>query len=286
MARRDDREQIEDLLAGVPFFAELSRGSLRNLAKLCVRRKFLPGKKVLVEGSVGLGMFVIVSGRVEVYKGEGEERVDLGVLERGDILGEMALIDDKPRSATAKSVEAVECLLISRNSFHTLVRRDPEIAWCIVPSLAERVRDLQQRLVEEEEEDRRTAALAMGEAARSVPSRVESSASTHPGSGRDEEEEEGEETDGRRVSPGVTLLRTQHAALLAAFSGLSGTVEVGGTFFRSLARESGLTESGRLREVLRRLPSGTLTAFGDAMEAGERLPERMVRTFRRQLKRR
>lgn len=281
MSETDERERVEELLAGVPFFAALSRRSLRSLAKLCVHRRFAAGTRILEEGDLGLGMYVITRGAVAVFKGEGEERVELAELERGDIIGEMALIDEKPRSASAEAVDGVECLLITRDSFRTLVRRDPEIAWCIVPTLAERVRDLQARVVEEEAEDRRAQALALGEAARSVP--VQGAAGEERGraaTGGDADEDEDEET-----TPGLALLRAQHATLLALFSGIAGTVDVGATFVRSLARESGLTESRRAREVVRRIPSGTLGAFGDALATAERVPERVVRTFRRNLKR-
>lgn len=279
MSETVERERVEDLLAGVPFFAELSRRSLRSLGKLCVRRRFAAGKRILEEGDLGLGMYIITRGRVEVFKGEGEEKVELAELERGDIIGEMALIDEKPRSASAQALEAVECLLITRDAFRTLVRRDPEIAWCIVPTLAERVRDLQVRLVEEEADDRRHTALALGEAARSVPMRESGESEGRSGGPAGEDLED--EAEVERRTAGLALLRAQHATLLAALSGVAGSVEVGGTFLRSLARQSGLAESRRARDVVRRLPSGALGALGDAVEVAERLPERMLRTFRR-----
>jgi CRP-like cAMP-binding protein len=91
-------------------------------------------------------LLVITSGRVEVYKGEGEKRTTLNVLERGTIVGEMALVDDEYRSANVRALESTECLLISRDSFHTLLRQDPSVGLAVMSVLADRVRQSQTKI--------------------------------------------------------------------------------------------------------------------------------------------
>jgi CRP/FNR family cyclic AMP-dependent transcriptional regulator len=148
MTMSEAENTAEDFLARAPLFARLGRRSLRKLAGLCVPRDFDTGAVLISEGDTGLGLFVVVSGRVEVTKGEGASKVRFAVMERGDLLGEMALIDDQPRSASAVALEPSRCLLITRNSFLSLAEKDPEIAWCLLPTLAYRIRDLQQKLLD------------------------------------------------------------------------------------------------------------------------------------------
>jgi hypothetical protein len=87
-------------------------------------------------------MYLITSGRVEAYRGEGESRVGLYTFRNGDVIGEMALVDDQSRPVNVRALDLTECLLITRESFNTLVKQDPEIAFCVMSVLADRVRSL------------------------------------------------------------------------------------------------------------------------------------------------
>ncbi len=126
-------------LARVPLFAKLEPRFLDRLAELSVPKTYPADSLLIKEGTVGLGMFVIASGRVEVYKGEGDQRTTLSILGAGSIVGEMALIDEQYRSANVRSLEPTECLLLSRDAFNTLMRQDSDIAMAIMSVLAERI---------------------------------------------------------------------------------------------------------------------------------------------------
>ena len=155
---------IEAALTRVRLFAALAPRDLRRLARACTLKDYAPGEEILREGGTGLGLFIITSGRVEVFKTIGERRIQLAVLGHGDVLGEMALLDDQPRSASAMALAATECLLLSRARFRALLKTRPRIAWPIVPALARRVRDLQQRLIEAQSRDPRADAAAPDDA--------------------------------------------------------------------------------------------------------------------------
>ena len=150
----------------------------------------------------------------------------LAVVGSGALLGEMALIDDQPRSASAVALEPTECLLITRDSFHTLVRKDPEIAWCIVPTLAERMREL-LRTIESED------TLDLGGVERlGAPVGADRAVAHLKEESEEDRADEDEDLDGDEGFAAVGLLRAQHALLMASVTGLSDSVELWGTFFR------------------------------------------------------
>jgi CRP-like cAMP-binding protein len=263
------KRQTTDYLSQVPLFARLGRGELKKLASLCIPRSYPEGTLIIEEGSVGLGLFVIMAGRVEIFKGQGDGRVDLATLDPGGIVGELSVIDDAERSASARAVMDTECLLLTRDSFQTLLRQDPEIAWCVVPVLAQRMRTLQARVLSEQQ-------AVSAEEAPPPPEKTRPSSEAAP--------ESAASTD-RATSDGlVKLVRAQYAALMAGVTGLEETARVSEAFLRRLAHETEL-DAGRSGRLARRFPEGFLAASREAWTEGEKLPERVVASFLRHLKR-
>lgn len=260
----DTELNAEDFLARAPLFARLERRSLRKLAGLCMPRDFEPGAIVISEGDTGLGLFVVVSGRIEVTKGTGDDAVRLAVMEPGDLLGEMALIDDQPRSASAVALEPTRCLLITRNSFQTLTSKDPEIAWCMLPTLAERIRDLQQRMISS------GAVVAPPEKSGDLPP-----TSSIPSPLPDEIEEDDDR------DPLVSLARGQVALAIATAAGVRGVAMAFERFLRELADTSKLDRVDSVREIARELPASLLSASAAGLGAAERVPERLLERYRR-----
>lgn len=260
----DPSLNAEEFLARAPLFARLGRRSLRKLAGLCVPRDFETGAVMISEGDTGLGLFVIVSGRVEVVKGAGDDTLRLAVMRPGDLLGEMALIDDQPRSASAIATEATQCLLITRNSFQTLTEKDPEIAWCLLPTLAERIRDLQQRMIVSG-----AVATPPEEPAHHDPSPAPRRSGSQPTL-------EDEESD-----PLLSLLRGQYALAIAGAAGLRGVTTAFERFLREFADESKLDDAESVSDVARELPSSLAAATAVGLDAVERVPEKLLERYRR-----
>ncbi len=111
-------------------------------------RRYAESELIFEEGSTGDEMYLIHSGRVVLtVKGEGPEPVTLAVLNPGDFFGEMALVDDAPRSATAAAADDdTQLLVLDRSKFVFTVRQQPQFALSIMHTLCQHIRELDQRI--------------------------------------------------------------------------------------------------------------------------------------------
>jgi CRP/FNR family cyclic AMP-dependent transcriptional regulator len=128
-----------EALKRVPLLAGLSDRERDRLAKGLHERTFRAGSTVVAEGATGAGFFVIADGNATVSIG-GQERARLGP---GDYFGEMALIDDAPRSATITADSDVRAFGMTPWEFKPFVLSHPEVAWSMLRSLSSRVREAQ-----------------------------------------------------------------------------------------------------------------------------------------------
>jgi len=123
------------------------KGSHDSLEPL--RTRFPGGTIIFSEGDLGLTMYVIESGEVEICKRvRGSERV-LAKLGKGDFFGEMCMLEDAyPRSATAVAVSDVEAVIIDQSAFTYILRHNPEIAVRMMRKLTDRLRRTNELLEE------------------------------------------------------------------------------------------------------------------------------------------
>jgi CRP-like cAMP-binding protein len=142
---------IQNQLKDLEIFKRLDPKQIHKVARLFIHRRYTKGQVMIKKGDTGLGMFLIVSGRAEVFDERDGKRISLATLDAGKVVGEMSLIDEQPRSANVQVLEDTECFLLTRDSFNGLVKREPEILWGIVPILAERVRHADRLLAETRE---------------------------------------------------------------------------------------------------------------------------------------
>jgi len=112
-----------DLIKGVPLFSELGRRELNEVASIADEIDVNEGKELTVEGNPGREFFVIVEGDAAVRRGDRE----VNRLSAGDFFGEIALLEDRPRTATVVAASPIRALVITARSFRTLVERSPEI---------------------------------------------------------------------------------------------------------------------------------------------------------------
>jgi hypothetical protein len=103
--------------------------------------EFAPGQYVFKEGDSGTEMFIIDQGTVEIVRGSGKAERRLALLEHGDFFGEMAILEDLPRGASARAVESCRVLKIGRATFSEMLRENPEIAVRMMRKLSRRLRD-------------------------------------------------------------------------------------------------------------------------------------------------
>jgi CRP-like cAMP-binding protein len=130
------------LLRSVPIFAGLDAAAADALERLCDTRTYQEGSVILSEDEPGEALFVLVRGKVKVVLyGESGREVILSTFARaGEVFGEMALLDDAPRSATVAAMEPSTLLVLSRTDFRAQVDRHPSIALEVMTELSRRLR--------------------------------------------------------------------------------------------------------------------------------------------------
>ena len=138
MAKPDD---IVNFLVTIPMFHGLNNKQLKQLANRFVPRSYEAGKNIVTQGKGGEGMFVMVSGRAEAVV-ESSDGTKNKVNEFGsrDFFGEVAMLDDGPRTASVVATEDTECLVLTRSDFIALMKNDAEMAVEITVALAKRLR--------------------------------------------------------------------------------------------------------------------------------------------------
>ncbi|HHT9137059.1 MAG TPA: cyclic nucleotide-binding domain-containing protein [Candidatus Wunengus sp. YC60] len=104
------------------------------------------GEIIFKEGDISGNAYIIKTGQVEISKGEGKQKVVLAVLKEGDIFGEMGLIEDKPRSATATALDDVRLKAINHEKFNELFLKDPASLIPFFKAVFERLRTMNEML--------------------------------------------------------------------------------------------------------------------------------------------
>jgi CRP-like cAMP-binding protein len=134
-------EDMVNFLVTIPLFHGLNNKQLKQLANRFVPRSYEAGKNIVTQGKGGEGMFVIISGRAEaiVESGDGTKNTVNEFASR-DFFGEIAMLDDGPRTASVIATEPTECLVLTRSDFIALMKNDAEMAIEITVALAKRLR--------------------------------------------------------------------------------------------------------------------------------------------------
>lgn len=145
-AMGSDKDIIIDILKNLSLFTELNYGAIKELAYLFGESVFQAGETIFEENDAGSSLLVIISGEVRITQRadvSGEET--LSVLKKGDFFGEMALLEDLPRSATAIAHIDTFIMEISRERFLRFLEKDPASGVKVLITLA---RSLSARLRE------------------------------------------------------------------------------------------------------------------------------------------
>ena len=161
---KDGKFQIKHsiILKQVPLFDELKKSELREFQRIIHQRCYKNDEVIFYEGEPGLGMYVIESGVIKIYKDyDSKMKEELATLDSGDFFGEMALLDESPRSATAVAIEETKLLGLFRPDLFNLLERKPrlgnKILFKLAQMIAERLRlnndelqDLKQKIEKSE----------------------------------------------------------------------------------------------------------------------------------------
>lgn len=138
----------EEILQKVGLFQRLQAKTVRSLAKMATRRNYQPGQPIVTEGQMGLGLYCIESGRVKVSRNGPAGEQEIRTMGRGESFGELALLDDSPRSATITAIEPTSALLLDKAQFLAQLRTHPEMGLDLIPVLVKWLRDADRRTTE------------------------------------------------------------------------------------------------------------------------------------------
>lgn len=131
---KTEEDRVIDLLKGIPLFEGLTSRELSAVERILHRRTYRPDETIFRQGEPGVGMYIIVEGKVAVVAEPGSRK--LAQLQTGEFFGELALLDDSPRSASA--VAQVECRMLGffQPDLFGLIERNPDLGIKIVVRLA------------------------------------------------------------------------------------------------------------------------------------------------------
>lgn len=137
-------------LQKAPIFEQMTSRQLKVLSEVTEEEKFAAGETIFAEASLGDRMYIIISGRVEILKaveqGAGGTTESLAMLEKREIFGEMAILDDEPRSAAAVVRESTRLLSIRKDNVRELIHDYPDIAFGIFKVLSGRIREANRQI--------------------------------------------------------------------------------------------------------------------------------------------
>jgi signal transduction histidine kinase len=144
----DDKDHLRELIHQVPLFAGLTAAECNELYDSSQRLVAEPGDLIIEEGAPGETMFIVLSGELEVTKRDGGREIVLATRQAGEFLGEMALLEKVPRSASVRAVKRTELLSIGPEAFHSLLLHRPLAATTVLRTVAARLRSTEASLVQ------------------------------------------------------------------------------------------------------------------------------------------
>jgi signal transduction histidine kinase len=139
-----------DELRQIPLFADLSEEDLEQLHKMAETVSIPAGELVLREGDPGDSLYVVLAGELEVTKRQGGQDILLALYKPGQFFGEMALLEQAPRSASVRTLQESRLLLISQAAFQTLVSCSPSAPLKILHTVTSRLRSTESALIQYE----------------------------------------------------------------------------------------------------------------------------------------
>ena len=146
LASRQDHLEVVSRLRKVPLFADLDAENLERLASACRTVSFPPDTKIVRMGESGHSLFLIASGSVRVQYPARSADFELARLSSGDFFGEMALLNEMPRSATVESVDEVELLVLDKDDFQKIIVESPPVSLQFLETMSLRIRNADEQI--------------------------------------------------------------------------------------------------------------------------------------------
>lgn len=137
-----------EVLRSIPLFAKIEPARLKLLAFTSEHLEFAPGETLCRQGEPGDAAFIVLDGQADVLVETRDGPVTVASIGRNDVVGEIAILCDVPRTATVRATSRLAALRVSKENFFKLVEQFPQIAVGIMGELASRLYQTTQRLTE------------------------------------------------------------------------------------------------------------------------------------------
>ena len=136
-----------DLIRRVPLFSLLTNEQAQGIADSVVKRRFRRGEIVVEHGKKSNALFILLTGRARVLTADSRGReVILAVLQSGDYVGEMSLIDNEPHSATVRAEVQTDMLILGRAEFARCLPENSSLSYAIMRGLVQRLRSADRQI--------------------------------------------------------------------------------------------------------------------------------------------
>lgn len=135
-------------LESIPLFRHLGQNELQMLRLIAKERQFAAGEVIFHEGAPGDGVYFVKDGLVKISAGQGDHLV-FSQLGQGEIFGEMAIIEHRPRSATATAAQTTEVYFLPRGELLSFINHSPGLALALLQQISNRLREFNQHHVRE-----------------------------------------------------------------------------------------------------------------------------------------
>ena len=135
-----------ELLSRVPLLQDLGRAELEKLASRTRREHFHSGADIVEIGAPGRSLYLVTDGLVQVVYPSPLVDFELARLGVGDFFGEMALLNDKPRSATVRALTPVDLIALDKEDFRRVVGDTPGLALQLLAALSMRIRNADEQI--------------------------------------------------------------------------------------------------------------------------------------------
>jgi CRP/FNR family transcriptional regulator len=144
----DQHDSLLELLRRTQLFHDLETPALHLIAQQLTEHTYKDGEVVFHEGDIGDRLFLLLSGVMQVFVERDAQTITYATLQTGECFGEMALIENRTRSASVRAQAPSRCCTLSKQDFLDLIQRYPHIALEVMRSLSRRVRQASSRLQE------------------------------------------------------------------------------------------------------------------------------------------
>jgi CRP-like cAMP-binding protein len=133
-------------LKRVPIFRGIDGEALRYLAEKAEEKVVEAGSIIFRENEIGSDMYIVKRGKVEIFKETKDKKSAVAMLGEKSFFGEMAILEDAPRSASVKAIEDSVLIIINKECFREAIVEYPDIAIEVLKALSSRLREANERI--------------------------------------------------------------------------------------------------------------------------------------------